>query len=726
MIIENSVYQFEINGERVFERVLWIDKNQKMIVVVRLSEDRDKLHLPEYRSLSEFEDSIKDGGVKRTIDPFERSIDPKSDFYKKHVEKRDLRWERIKELAEDKPDIFDPNLRGLLIKELSNKTKISTRTYYQDLKQYWNGGQTIDALLPLYENSGAKGKQRIITNEMIQSAEKEGITIPKRGRKTSRRVGVNVDENILKIIKKSVEEFYQTMAKPTVPEAYQYMLENYFNVGFVMKDGIPTPNIDPKGRFITLESFKYYLYKDQDLRRTIIKREGQNRFNKDHRPVLKSSTNDQMAPGSVFQIDATQADVYLVNRYDTSRILKRPTIYAIQDVFSRLILGVYVRINAPSGEGIQLALFEAFKNTKLYSSFSDEEEINHETCLLPKVLLPDNGSEFISINSDFLSESSLGIRITNAPPYRADWKGIVEQTFNMLNKKIRMLPGAVKKGHKERGEPDHRGEALLNIDDFRSVLDGVVRNYNYERLMKGYKLDEQMTKDGVKPIPIEIWKWGIQNRGADLREMPLKNVMLNLLPRGEATVKQDGIYFQNRSYSSSIAEDQQWMIKAGFGSWKVPVVYDQRNASTLYMVLDNGQTFEPCYLLERDRRYREHTLDEIEDLDEKEKELKYDYEVKERQSEADLNALIDNLVKNKVSKEEAVLKAVSNTKRIKGINENTQIARNEEKLEEAEKINNILMDQNKSNNEFDDDQLDEKLEEFLSKEQSIHRKLMNY
>ncbi|WP_066073405.1 Mu transposase C-terminal domain-containing protein [Neobacillus soli] len=725
ILIENSVYQYEVNNETIFERILWIDRKKNTVIVVRLSEDNNVYYFPDYRELKEYEKFIKEEALKRSVNPFDRIFDPQSAFYKDHVKKRDERWERIKSLAEDKPDIYDPSLRSKLIQELSEKTHVSTRTYYADLKLYWRGGQIVDALFPLYENSGGKGKSRIITEEMKQNALKEGKPIPKRGRQdTTRNVGINVDETTLGYIKKSIRDYYQTTNKLTLPEAYRYMLRKYFNVGHEIIEGVSAPIIDPEGRFPTLEAYKYHVYKDIDLRKTVIRREGIKRYNLSHRPVLGSSVNDQMAPGSVFQIDATQGNVYLVNRYDRERIISRPTIYIVQDVFSRFIAGSYVRMNAPSWQGVQLALLDAFKNSKIISSFGYE---SGETCLIPKSILPDRGSEFISLNSDNLSESILDIRVKNAPPYRADWKGMVEQHINLIKKKTRMLPGAVKKGHKERGEVDHRLDAILDIDQFTDIVKKVIETLN-NRLMKEYELDELMTKDGVRPIPIELWNWGVKNRGTNLREFPEKSVIINLLPREKATVKRDGIIFQGRSYTSEVALEQQWFDKAGAsGSWQVPIAYDPRNAGDLYIILENGKQIIPCQLLPHHDRYNNYTIDEIEDLYGKEKEQQFDYEIQGLQNEINLDAYLDHIVTEAIaSKDIPSIPKQSNQQKLNGIEENKKLERKKENDKEAVMIQDLLQNNESKSIMNENNSLEEKIEELLSKEQSLHRKLTNF
>ncbi len=46
-------------------------------------------------------------------------------------------------------------------------------------------------------------------------------------------------------------------------------------------------------------------------------------------------------PGSRYEIDATIADVYLLSA-DRQRVIGRPTLYVVVDVFSRMVAGFYI------------------------------------------------------------------------------------------------------------------------------------------------------------------------------------------------------------------------------------------------------------------------------------------------------------------------------------------------------------------------------------------------
>jgi len=51
-------------------------------------------------------------------------------------------------------------------------------------------------------------------------------------------------------------------------------------------------------------------------------------------------------PGSVFEVDATLVDVYLVS--DLQQCIGQPVVYTVTDVFSSMLVGVYVGLEGPS------------------------------------------------------------------------------------------------------------------------------------------------------------------------------------------------------------------------------------------------------------------------------------------------------------------------------------------------------------------------------------------
>lgn len=398
-----------------------------------------------------------------------------------------------------------------------------------------------------------------------------------------------------------------------------------------------------------------------------------------YRPILGSSTHESFGPGSRFQIDATVADVYLVSEYQREWIIGRPIIYIVIDVFSRYITGMYIGLEGPSWVGAMMALANTTADKVRYCAEYGIEITESEwvSSHLPQKLTADRGE--LEGDKPTRLIDVLGVDVENAPPYRADWKGIVEQQFRLANlRSIQFMPGAIKERYRERGERDYRLDAKLTLREFTQIMIRYVLYHNNNHHMLWYDRNEFMVADNVSPVPQELWQWGIVNRTGRLKKLPEVIVKLNLLPQGEATVTSAGIQFKGVHYSCDLAMREQWFVKARVGkTWRVKVCYDPRSTNEVYLWLDNGRQFEVCTLLDREERYLNKRFEEVDDLLEIERYQGRHHEVNNMLSKIDLDAQTRAIVEQATKKTDEALRHSdkSNNQRVKGIRKN----RSEEK-----------------------------------------------
>ena len=388
-------------------------------------------------------------------------------------------------------------------------------------------------------------------------------------------------------------------------------------------------------------------------------------------------------PGSIFQVDATIGDVYLRSLLNRRRIIGRPVIYFIIDLFSRLIVGLSIALEGPSWLGAMLALENAVTDKVAFCAEYgiaidyDQWPTHH----LPEALMADRG-EFEGYNVDQLV-AAFGTRILNTAPYRADLKGVVEQHIDLCNEKtIHWVPGRVRK--RQRGDRDYRLDATLTLPEFRKIMVLSALDHNRETYLEDYPLSADMIADGLEPYPINLWNWGLENRTGCLREKDIDTVRLNLLPEDEATVTQRGILFHDLHYSSELALNDQWGERAGEqGSWKIRVAHDPRTRARIYLRLDNGKTLETCYLVDRDRTFENcdwyETADEFA-LRKQKKELN---RTRHHRSRAELNAATREVVAaaNELNANAGSLP--SKRAQLAGIRENRHIEREMERQTQA-------------------------------------------
>src|SRR5690606_15059951 len=154
------------------------------------------------------------------------------------------------------------------------------------------------------------------------------------------------------------------------------------------------------------------------------------------------------------------------------RIIGRPTIYIVIDVFSRMIAGFYIGFDNPSYVVAMQAIVNAcIDKTEICQKLDIEIARDEWPCIgLPDVILADRG-EMMSYQVDALI-SGFNLRIESAPPRRGDAKGIVESCFRTLQAEFKPFAPGVVAGNRviKHGERDYRLDAVIPISDFVQII----------------------------------------------------------------------------------------------------------------------------------------------------------------------------------------------------------------------------------------------------------------
>ncbi|MDI7743464.1 DDE-type integrase/transposase/recombinase [Lysinibacillus fusiformis] len=652
-------------------RILWIDSGYVIAYVIDIN---DKNAIPISMLISEIENQINSAIF---------SLESNGDIYfkrkptEKDIVHRDKTWAIIEELVKKEPEIYNKGQRLKLIEEAMLKHNVKSRnTYYKNLRKYWQRGMIRDALFPDYASK----------KEELNYKNKTGRP------KSNGKSGIIITPEIKSQFERAIKKYYLNTKKPSLRFAYKMMLKSYYvkfryfddssNEKLVLKSEEERPSF---------RQMEYWFYNEFRSDKVTIAREGSKKFEQNFRAVLGSSTAETDGPGDIFQIDATPADIYLVNRFNPNWIVGRPTVYFIVDVYTHLITGLYVSLENASWKAMMSAIINACTDKVEYCK---RFGINITNEMWPSMHLPSNiigdRGELASNGVDHLIEG-LGPRISNTPPYRPDWKGIVEKLFDTSQKKIKpFLPGYVHKDHGERGANDYRLEAALTIEEYTKVLINFILFYNQNFYMKDYQRNEHQIKDKIRPIPIKLWEWGVKNAAGKLHKHDIKKVKFYLLPRDQATITEHGIRYKKMFYSTPRAIDEQWFSKARRdGSWKVQFSYDPRNMDMIYLHSYDEDLFIPCTLLDHQQRYRNKTYEEIKQLLDFEGEDKNEFEHVQLENEINFYSNIEQIVKQaNINKQEKLDNTISKSQRTKNIKEHRRNERNERNEEEAFKLVN--------------------------------------
>jgi putative transposase len=645
------------------ERILWIEQADSRMVTIDI---QDKKAWPLIRDRTWLEEQIEAKALRLLeVDVYQHLRQPDDAFDPKHRQLRDQAYEVIRDIVEKhEGEIFFSYVLGPLVKKAveaaqekwrgssqEERSQVRGRSkvaVYRYLRLYWQRGQMRNALLPAYDRCGAKGVARSIHGPKLGRPSKKTV-------ETGIPTGVNITDEIKEMFRQGTKLFYDTPKKRGKEEAFERILARFFNTGKKLDpNGIPVPILPSVDEMPTFRQYQYWYNKEWDTTRSTIGREGMSSYNLRRRAALGSLRLAVPGPGFLYEIDATVADVYLVSTFHRRRVIGRPVIYIVIDVFSNLIAGVSVCFEGPSWIGAMLALENmALDKVSFCKEYGfDIEKQEWPSCGLPREILADRG-ELFSKNSDDLT-NSLNIRMSTAAPYRPDWKGCVERHFRLLDQTYcSWIPGRVD-DHPRRDQPDYRLDAKMTLQEFRKFIIDCVLEHNTTYRVPEDHLDQAFIKARIDPYPCNLWEWGISNRTGILHEVTRDELRLALLPKDEASVTREGLRFHHTRYTCDLAERENWFGKVRSGelkSWKVPIIYDPRALDHVYLRLDNGKGLEECKRIDKDvGKYGNCDWYDIDDVVELQAQRKRDAASSELQERVRHRARRDHLIEDATRK----------------------------------------------------------------------------
>lgn len=669
MITVNSTFKY-VDTE-AGERIRIIELIDEFVYIVALDQSTS---MPRKEDVETILQELEAEKLIEIQDPFARVIDEKelSTLQKK---KRDSDWSIISKYGEkNKKGLLEKKSRNKIFGKISYEIGLSLPKVKKLFSRYWQRGMNKNALLPDYINSGGKGKERKLSNNKVgrpKNANYYGEVVE----------GINITEEVKKQFDFAINKYYRTSKKISLKETYTLILRDFYSDTY-KEDNTIKHKVWDKGRIPTYNQFYYWFKKTENVQKDIVLRESEKEFNLKHRELLSNSKQETDGPGTRFQVDATIADVYLVSSLNRNRVIGRPVVYAIIDVYSRLVTGIYVGLEGPSWLGAMMALDNMLTDKVEYCNKYDIHITEEQwPCKhLPEIIIADRG-EFEGYSVENLI-NNLNVKIENTSPYRGDLKGIVERNFRTTNEKIKhKTPGAIQKEFRKRGDKDYREDATLTLTEFTKIYINMILYHN-TKIIASYPMEKEMVADEITVAPINLWNWGIKNRKGRLRTVDREVLRLNILPKGKASVSRAGIRFKGLYYSSDKAIREQWFVKLSVRH--IEVVYDPRNINKIYIPYDNGLKYDECYLIDASLQYKDCLLEEIIFNEELNVELKEKHLTEQNQKDIDLEKEIDSIVKKaKSQKAKDIDYNKTHNQKIKGIKRNRAVEKELNRAEEA-------------------------------------------
>jgi hypothetical protein len=662
----NSIFDWITFEKPETYRILWINQSMTHMVVIKLWVE--KLETPIIQ-VSDFRQAIDDYQIRLLErDPFASYCRPDDMLSTAACDQRDAAYELIKPLVIDSvPDIFDPYKRSALIQEVVRSSQKSKQTIYTYIRLFFQRGQVPNTLAPNFQNRGGPGKRKTVGEE-------------KRGcpNKNGERAGVNITDEFRQYFSFGKELLEKGKVKSQV-KAFDAVNENFFNLGYEIKEGKRIPILSPADERPTIHQFRNYLREELDIVAMTEANVGEKRFQSNYRSMHGDSTTMAFSTGDLSQYDSTPADVYLTSQIDPSKIINRVTIYLGVDVFSHAIVAVEVSLRKASWEGFKLAFASSAMDKVLLCKqhgieITDEQwPCNH----LSFKILTDRGEGNNKQNKSLTN--SLRVNFSNTSPYRADMKGIIEQLFNIMNEIIiNDLPGFIP-DEVVRGDSDYRLNARLDVKVFRRLLLRAVLYYNQYQYIRNYPADLFMIADGVRKTPIELWNWGIANRGGILRKIDSQVLLLNLLPRSKASLTRDGIHFKGIYYECDDPEIKKRIDRIAITKKRESLSVSHHpfnRIDEIYLHLGKGET-ALCKRTENNKTkvFCGFSFEEVDNYSISEVERINAQVGQQQQGRAELHAHRDAEIESSTGVSEQAIKdsGLSRNARLKNIRENTRV-----------------------------------------------------
>ncbi|WP_442498192.1 transposase [Methylobacter sp. sgz302048] len=526
---------FRINEVLSFENKLYrilADVSEELVWISM----EDEAALPSVVSKKELINAIDTEILRRAGDPFEKLSFVLLEEDSSARVKRDKNYDLIKPVILD-PQFYKPKVRFSIISQIIAEQRSTKQTLYRLLRRYWQRGQTPNALLPDYINSGGKGKKRAAKDKKLG-----------RPRVYTPGVGAIVDERVKKMFRITIDRYLLTDDKHSLPYAHR-KFQSLYESNY--------PDI-PESEIPTIWQMRHFYRREYSQVEKIQKRSNKIEYKKDIQPLNGTANTQAMGPGSRYEIDATIADIYLVSDSDRKNIVGRPIVYIVIDVFSRMIAGLYIGFENPSYVAAMQALTMAMTDKVAYCKQYDIdiEDTDWPVIGLPDAILADRG-ELLGHQIESL-ERNFSVRIENTPPFRGDAKGTVERYFKTIQADFKPFAPGVVTGNtvKKRGGSDYRLDAVLTVHEFTEIILASILHHNRFHIMNKYDRSIDMPPD-LNMTPLALWNWGLQHRTGRLRMASEDALRVSLFPCVKGNISELGLCVFGIFYTS------QEIIKQG-------------------------------------------------------------------------------------------------------------------------------------------------------------------
>ncbi len=414
----------------------------------------------------------------------------------------------------------------------------------------------------------------------------------KTGRKSSRVQGVIIDEYCKEAFEYGLQIFkrYRTAS---VVYCFVKLTGKYYSREIDGKLELFEPDKRP-----TEKQFRNYINKILSPEENAIIKTSLIEYRNNKRILFGTSRFEATRPGMLLEADAVETDLYVVSAIDPTKLVGRPVIYMMVDIYSHCIVAASVGFENNSELGLTNLLINFFLDKGRVACDSNViiDESLWPSQFIPGTIRCDRGSDFKSKKFEDIC-ASFGISRQLCTGATGSMKGTIEQLFREFH--LMFATEFERKGYiQKRYDSNHKKEALLTIDEVSQLVILFILYHNSHNIMST-QLTKDMIKEGVSKKPIDIWNYGIKHNGSmpPIVASKADEAFYNLLPASKAGISRGGILFKDLYYlpfgdNDLLAKVKLSTVNAGMrdstGKMKnsLEIRFDPRSVNYLYYIKD--------------------------------------------------------------------------------------------------------------------------------------------
>lgn len=245
-------------------------------------------------------------------------------------------------------------------------------------------------------------------------------------------------------------------------------------------------------------------------------------------------------PLALVQIDHTRLDIILVDEIHR-KPMTRPWITLAIDVFSRMVVGLYISFDPPGALATGMCIANAILPKEMWLAKND---IRGEwPCWgIMDTIHADNAKEFRG-NMLKRAAEEYGINLEWRKLKQPNWGGHIERYLGTLLKEIHALPGTTFSNTQERKSYNSEKQAALTIKELEKWITTFIVNVYHNKY-----------HSGIGTSPLAKFNEGIfgtpetKGRGIPTRIYNERKIRLDFMPYEERSVQEYGVQIDHIHY----------------------------------------------------------------------------------------------------------------------------------------------------------------------------------